>query len=376
MARIRDTSKDALRATKPQRLASLDALRGVCLLAIASAGFGLHQLAGDAHWGWLGAQVQPRSWFGATVADLIPPVFLVIAGAALPFAYAARQGGGWSRQLLHAVLRTVVLVALGMYIDSYYAGRLTFNVRGELQLLGLANFVAFLIMPLGIHVQALAALFLLGLHTTAYVVYGSVQGESAWEVGQNAGQALDHWLGLSAGSERYVTLTVIPATALMLLGTLAGELLRSSLSPVRKTLFLVGAGAVGVLLGWLLSGGGGPLGISWPALIPLVRRLGSASFVLLAVGWALLLLAPLYLLLDGTGWRRVGLPLTLVGMNSLAFFVALALFRDWARRSTLLVLPASEGFAPYRAGVAEAGVVVLFWLLALWLYRRRIFLKV
>lgn len=363
MARIRESPKVAPPAPKPPRLASLDALRGACMLMLACSGIGLQYLVEHFHF---------RRDFGATFASMLAPAFLVIAGIALPFSYAARQSKGYGRQLLHAALRTAALIALGMYFDSYLAEHRMFDLRGQLQILGLAYFFAFLLLPLGVHVQALAVLFLLGLHTTAYVVYGSVQGFDAWSSPQNVGVALDLWLGLIPQDD-YSTLVLLPAVALVLLGVLAGELLRGELNPTHKALILAGAGLAGMLLGWLLSGGGW-IGLSWPALIPFSSSICSASFVLFVAGLVVVLLVPLSLLLDSTGWHHIGLPLALVGRNSLAFYTALILFFNWARITARLLLPSMESLAPHSQMLTELGAIALFWLLALWLYRRRIFL--
>ena len=87
-------------------------------------------------------------------------------------------------------------------------------------------------------------------------------------------------------------LSTLPAAASCLLGVLCGMLLRSgSIGPYRKVLALCVAGALGV-----------GLGFAWRMHFPVIKKIWTSSFVLVAGGYSALLLGLLYLVLDV--WKR------------------------------------------------------------------------
>src|SRR3712207_6277223 len=104
------TAENAPRST---RLTSLDAYRGLVMLAMASAGLRLpevvERLPANAPyrplWEAVAAQLEHAIWRGCTAWDLIQPSFLFIVGVAMPFSDAHRraQGQAWRRRLAHAL---------------------------------------------------------------------------------------------------------------------------------------------------------------------------------------------------------------------------------------------------------------------------------
>ena len=109
-------------STASERLVSVDAYRGFVMLAMVSAGLGMQKLMNDPRWGWLADQFEHRPWEGCTFWDLIQPSFMFIVGVAMPFSFALRRarGEGWAAQFRHAVRRSLTLIAIGIFLDSYY----------------------------------------------------------------------------------------------------------------------------------------------------------------------------------------------------------------------------------------------------------------
>ncbi|MBI3822380.1 MAG: DUF5009 domain-containing protein [Planctomycetes bacterium] len=379
MVKLRDNKAEADAGDQGERLASLDAARGVLLLLLISSGFGLRQVLTQEHWKWLTDQWTHRTWEGCTLWDLLQPAFLFCVGVAMPYSYANRQGRGqnWIRQFAHALKRAVLLIAIGMYLDAYRDNRPLWEqplawleFRGDLQMIGLSYLLAFLVLPLGSSVQGVTVAFLLVGHTAGHVIYAfaSGQGEQLWSQGHNLGVAIDHAMHLAPHKEHYTTFNVLACTAIILLGMLIANLIRSSLSSGTQVAIMTACSLAALLLGWLLSGG---IGI---VIIPMIKRLVTWTFVLTAVGWTLLVFTYFYLLLDSFSMRSWALPLTVLGRNSLFLFVAFALFRDWPAKTALLMLPASP--ATPRPLFVELIVLAIFWLICTWLYRRRIFFNV
>jgi predicted acyltransferase len=348
------------------RLVSLDAYRGFTMLAMASAGFGATHLGVDPRWTWLVNQLEHRDWVGCSAWDLIQPGFMFIVGAAMPFAFALRRqrGESWGRQFGHVFKRALVLIALGIFLDSYNQARIIVQFIRVLQQIAIGYVLAFLVLSFRPWVQALAAGILLLAHTTAYALYGN--GCWPYTPGYNVGTAVDVALHLPLSPGHYVTLNAISSTATILFGVLTGELLRSRLAPDRKVLVLALAGAGGLLLGVALS----------PA-VPLVKRIWTSSFALYAGGWTCLMLLGFYAVIDVLKFRRWAFPLVVVGMNSIAMYMVSQLCKPLIRGGLRPFVSEPLSQAPLAAPVVMAMlVVVVEWGFIYWLYRRRIFFKV
>jgi predicted acyltransferase len=101
--------------------------------------------------------------------------------------------------------------------------------------------------------------------------------------------------------------------------------------------------------------------------------------VLFSGGWCLLLLAAFYVLIDLRGFKRWAFPLIVVGMNSIAAyciaelwggFTAAALNRHFGQ-NTFKVL--GDAYQPLLLGSC---VLLVYWLILLWMYRKKIFLRI
>jgi heparan-alpha-glucosaminide N-acetyltransferase len=350
------------------RLISLDAYRGFVMLAMVSAGLGMAHLLGDRTWGWLADQMRHRDWEGCTFWDLIQPSFMFIVGASMPFAFAQRQkrGDTWWRQFGHAVRRSLTLIAIGVFLDTYAEQVFYVQFIRVLQQIAIGYLLAFLVLQRGPLEQAAFAVVLLILHPLAYVFYGWAIGADPWYACHNIGVEIDLFLHLPLSRGNYVTLNAISSTATILFGVLCGELLRSDWSARRKLLTLVAAGLAGLALGMALT-----------PVVPLVKKIWTTSFTLLAAGWTCLLMAVFYGLIDVLHYRRWAFPFVVVGMNSIAVYVVAGVFGSNIRQAVRAFLGQPLSAVPLAAPVITAVLVTLVqWLFCYWLYRRKIFFKV
>ena len=110
----------------------------------------------------------------------------------------------------------------------------------------------------------------------------------------------------------------------------------------------------------------------------MVKRIWTPSWVLFSGGWCFLLLAAFYSLVEMAGMRRAAFPLAVIGVNSIAAYLMAHLFEGFimknletnlGRNTFLLFGPAYE---PLLHGAATLAV---FWLLLLWMQRRKLFLR-
>ncbi|MDB6073291.1 MAG: hypothetical protein JWO89_931, partial [Verrucomicrobiaceae bacterium] len=176
------------------------------------------------------------------------------------------------------------------------------------------------------------------------------------------------FMGNSGG---YSTLSFIPTLGTMILGLLAGQWLKDRQGHHHTLVQLFAAGAVCFALGLLLH----TLGIC-----PIVKKIWTPAWTLYSGGWCFWLMAAFYLTIDATGWRAWAFPLVVIGSNSIAMYVMVHTIEDFLK-STLethlgqgwSVKLAGEVFGPMAQGAA---VLLILWLILLWMYRRKIFLRI
>jgi predicted acyltransferase len=388
-------------------LVSLDTYRGAVMLLMASEGFGLAEAAKrfpeSGIWRELARQSDHVRWQGCTVWDLIMPAFLFIVGVAVPFSLASRRrrGQGSGRIFAHAVWRSVVLVLLGILIMSEGAARTNFNFINVLAQIGLGYWVVVLLAERGWRVQLAAIVLILVSDWLWFAVYlppsdfdfASVQpagwkhleGFAAhWDINANPAAAFDGWfLNLFPRGEPFLfregggtTLNFVPAIATMLMGVMAGAWLRSGRGEgqIVRGLLVVGAALVvaGIALDPAILPGVETMRYS---VCPIIKRLWTPSYVLYSGGWVMLALAMLYWIVDVQQWRRWTFPFVVVGMNSLVMYLLAAFLDGWMRRAlnTHFAFLFGGMFGPVVESVA---VLVVFWLVCWWMYRRRVFVKV
>lgn len=391
---LRRATPAAVRATY------LDAVRGLAVLACISAGMGVAQVArhfpDDATWQVLARQTQPAAWVGCTGWDMIQPAFFFLVGVSLTYSAGRRwaQRRSLLRMLPRAVLRAVVLVALGILVASEGAEQTRWTFVNPLAQIGLGYLFAFFLWRCHAVVQAAAAALILGGWWASFAFtppppegfdFAAVGAEAgplpgaaaAWTKNANPATYADQrFLNLFPRTERFThdpqgrtTLAFLPGVATMLLGLLAGSLFRSTSPWWSKLLWPI-------LGGGLLLGAG--LALHEYHLCPIVPRLGSPSWVLYSGGWLLWALTASYLLVNLLRARWLVWPLAVPGSNPLPLYLLAMLAAPWFERTLATHFGpayANSFGAPFAPLVRAAAVFLLLWLLALWMHRRRAYLR-
>jgi predicted acyltransferase len=156
----------------------------------------------------------------------------------------------------------------------------------------------------------------------------------------------------------------------MILGLVTGEWLKGPKSKPEKLRGMAIAG-VALILGGLV--------LQWAGICPIVKRVWTSAYTLYSGGIVILMLAGFYALIDWKGYRRWAFPLVVVGMNSIAIYFMSWTMEDFVRSSLQIhlgaVLPhlVSATFLPIAVGIL---VMLIFWSILLWMYRRKIFLRI
>ncbi len=367
------------------RLASLDALRGFDMLWIIGAraivnGLAALGLPGTAA---VANQLTHSDWHGFTFYDLIFPLFLYIVGVSLVFALQRRleRGERPGGILRHVLRRTLLLFALGLlYNGGFRQTGVWENLRfmGVLQRTALVYlFTSILVLLTGLRGQAVAAAALL-LGYWGALRFIPVPGHPPGMLTPTVNLVRYVDLHLLPGEPYWGTwdpeglLSTIPAVATGLLGALTGHWLRAAtgpggrvITPGQRAGLLFLAGAAGVALG-LLAG----------LAFPINKNLWTSSFVLLTGGLSAMLLAAFYWLIDVRGHTRWAFPFVVIGVNSLFIYLAenLVPFDEIARR--FVGGDVSDLFGPGKRLFEAFATLALEWLVLLWMYRRRIFIRI
>jgi predicted acyltransferase len=388
------------------RLTSVDAYRGFVMLLmmgeVLRLGAVSHALPDSAFWRFLAHHQSHAPWRGCSLHDLIQPSFSFLVGVALPFSIANRLARGQSfiKMLLHAGWRSLALVLLGVFLRSVGASQTNWTFEDTLSQIGLGYFALFLLGLRSTCVQwaAFAAIAIgyfaaLALYplppadfdyakvsaSATWLQENGLSGFAAhWQKNSNLAWAFDTWfLNLFPRARTFVcngggyaTLSFIPTLATMILGLLAGGLLRTERSPAQKFRWLCQAGFIALAAGWMLDA----LGIC-----PSVKRIWTPSWVLFSGGWCFLLLASFYVVMELRQQKAWAFPLVVVGMNSIAAYCIAHLF-DGFTAGALKTHLGADFFkfagAAYQPLLQGATVLFILWMLLFWLYRRKVFLRI
>ncbi len=91
-------STEVAPAPLPDRLVSLDAYRGLTMLAMASGGLALHRVAqkfpDSRFWQIVGYQFEHVPWVGCALWDLIQPSFMFMVGVSMAYSCACARPTG------------------------------------------------------------------------------------------------------------------------------------------------------------------------------------------------------------------------------------------------------------------------------------------
>jgi len=393
-------------APVPARLASVDAFRGFVMLLMMAEVLRLRRVAEalpeSGFWAFLAHHQTHVEWVGASLHDLIQPGFSFLVGVALPFSIASRLSRGQDRtaMALHAFWRALLLVLLGVFLRSLSRTATNWTFEDTLTQIGLGYGFLFLLgfrpvrdqwIALGLILAGIGSAFALwprppagfdyagvGVSAEWLAAHGHTGFAAHWQKGTNLAAAFDTWFLNLFPRERpfvyhpggYATLSFIPTLGTMILGLLAGNVLRDNRDPAARLRWFAAAGvaciAAGALLGWL--------GVN-----PVVKRIWTPSWVLYSGGWCFLLLGVFYKLVDLCGGRRWAFPLVVVGMNSIAAYLIAHLFRAFIAKNLTTHLGADifRVFGPaYEPLLHGLLTLAIMWLLLFWMHHRKLFLKI
>jgi len=396
--------------TPTQRLMSLDALRGFDMFWIIGADGlvrGLRSMSDTGLAGTLATQLEHAVWEGFRFYDLIFPLFVFIVGVALVYSLTKTiERAGRAQALKRVLVRSVLLFALGIF----YSGGFT-NPWPDIRLMGVLNRIALAYFFAGLLFCFFKPRALAGICAGLLVTYWALMSfvpfpdvrptRETTIIAKEAGFKDVAQLNLSStnlihGSfvkgvnlanyldQKYLPgrkwdgtwdpegiLSTIPAVATCLLGVFAGFWLRNqTVGEMRKVSGLLAVGIGCVVAGWV-----------WGLQFPVIKKIWTSSYVLVAGGYSAMLLGVFYFIVDVCQFRTWCQPFVWIGMNSITIYITSNLIGGFRRIAPRLVggdIKAflddhvTKGFGDLM--ISLVGLLLVFWF-ARFLYQRKIFLR-
>jgi predicted acyltransferase len=372
-----NTNNSTIAHQPNQRLLSLDFMRGLIMVLLMMEGASLyehlHEATSGAFMDGVLNQFSHHPWHGLRFWDLIQPGFMFVAGTALALSLHRQQLSGmpWRSSFVKVLKRSGWLFFFGVLNYAVKKDGLTFELWNVLTQLSFTTLVAFLIFNWSNTAQIIFSVLLLLLAEVLYR-YTHISGYDQPFIDQhNFGNYMDTVLMGKVDDDGWVAINCISTSCHTIWGALAGKLLFSIASNQNKIKQLVVMGIIALLLGYMLD---------WFSITPIIKRIATSSFVFASGGWCLLALAFLYWWIDIKGHQRYLTFFTVIGTNSLFIYLFMGIvashwFNGYIDAITFgllkTVLPVT-----LVAVISSLLIFLLEWLLCLYLYRKKIFIKI
>lgn len=366
--------KSEINTKTPQRLMSVDALRGFDMFFIIGGswlitGF-VQALGGPVE--FFNTQFEHVKWEGIHFEDLIWPLFMFLVGVSIPLSIAKRKASGTSNRslYLHALRRVAILFILGMVVQG---GLLKWDISklhpfySVLHGIAVGYLIAVIVViELKPKMQAaIIPIFLIVSWALIELIPVPGVGAGVLTTDGNAAIWIDRlWQGGFHFGENTWLLSYMGFASSVLLGSMAGHLLMSARDEKKKVMMLAGLGAACVIVGFL-----------WGLVFPIIKLLWTGSFVLVGGGFGFLMLALFYWIIDVKGYRRWAFFFTVIGMNSIFAYVGTALI-SFGQIGNVFVGGFLPAIQPWDKIVSSLASVTVLWLVLYWMYRTKSFVKV
>ena len=375
------------------RLSSLDVFRGITIAAMILAN--MAGVADDVY-----RPLSHSEWHGCTPTDLIFPCFLFIVGVAMTFSLSkyTAENKPTKAVYLRILRRTAILFILGLVLNGFWIqGIWTFDLSsirlmGVLQRIALTYlFASLIVLKLPRKSQWLVAGGLLIAYwlTMMYIPVPDYGAGVLTREG-NFGAFIDRLIipkahlykgdGFNFMGDPEGLFSTIPAIVSVLAGYFTGEWIKDKKQATSQTSMDL------VLFGLCCL----VIAIIWDVAFPINKKIWTSSYVLFTAGWALMLLAACYELIEVRLIKRWSKPFEMMGLNAIALFVASVFLIKIAAKTQLGTGETAVSiynwiyqniFASwagnFNGSFLFALVTLLFWYgVAVLMYQKRWFIKV
>jgi predicted acyltransferase len=383
-----------------QRIGSADIYRGLVMFLMMAEVLDFQKVAeasnGNIFWNFLAFNQSHVAWVGCSLHDMIQPSFTFLVGVVLPFSIANQSkinNGG----ILKTLKRSLILVLLGVFLRSMDSNITNWTFEDTLSQIGLGYTFLYVLAFRSIKFQMIAFCCILFFYWLAFAIYplpgtnfdfnlvgisqnwdNNLSGFAAhWNKNTNLAWAFDHWFmnlfqresPYTANMGGYVTLSFIPTLATMILGLLAGNILKDSHNTTKIKHFSICA----IVL--IISG----LVFHFIGINPIVKRIWTPSWVLFSGGICYLFLVLFYFLVDVKKYALPFFWLKVIGMNSIAAYVFAHTIVGFIKKSFEIHFGANvfNFFGRnYESLFSGSVILIVLWFLLFWMYKKKLFIRI
>ncbi len=335
-------------------------------------------------WDYVYSPLRHADWDGLTPTDLVFPFFVFIVGLSMAFSfrkYESRSRAEWINKIIR---RTILIFVVGLLLNWYpFFNKSLSDLRifGVLQRIALAyGLGSFIVVFLR---KKLTLQIVFGVILLAYyLILLFFGGEDPFGLEENAVRRLDLFLfgenhlygGYGIPFDPEGLLSTLPAVATVLIGYLVGKEIQGIESVIDKSSALLPFGVVLIIVG-----------VIWHQVgFPVNKPLWSSSYTLVSAGMATLLFSILIYLIDYLGrgsWFNIFRPF---GLNPLISYVLSGLLLKTVflirigeqNLFTWLYTQVFQNAGDYFGSFMQAlCYTLLIWIVAWWMYRQRIVIK-
>lgn len=370
-----------------KRYLALDVLRGLTIALMI-----LVNTPGS--WATIYAPFKHAAWHGFTVTDLVFPSFLFAVGNAMSFSlkkYASRGEGVFLKKIFK---RSLLIFFIGLFLSAFpfvyrdAGGELLFKDLSNMRIMGVLQRIAlaYLLASLLIHYfklkwSVIISIFILLAYWGIMYFFGdagdpySLTGNAALKFDQLILRPENLWKGFGIPFDPEGLLSTLPAVVNIVAGYVAGVFIQRSGNSMKTIWKLSAAGVVLIILAEI-----------WSLWFPVNKPLWTSSYVLLSVGWVLILLSSLILITEILKFKTWTYFFEVFGRNPLFIFVLSGLvvmlmnviyIEDTASKTYLYNNYFLSWLTNYNASLLFATVyMLLMWFIGYIMDKRNIYIKV
>ena len=376
-----------------KRLESLDALRGFDLFCLVALSDLIEELAEVVDKPWMESVMAcftHKTWEGFSPWDLVMPLFMFMAGVAIPYSLdkykTLPHGGEANHKKLYWRLgrRVLLLWIFGMMVQGNLLAldpHRIYLFTNTLQAIAVGYFFSALIYlhtgwktQIGIAAGLLLAFWAAmefitfnGFGGGDYTPHGNLaEGIDMAVLGRfrDTAQVIDGQVIVRESYTYTWILSSLNFVVTVLTGVLAGEAVKSAMKQGRKVVLLFCVGAAMVALGW-----------TWGLVHPVIKHIWTSSMVLVSSGYCFLLMGLFYWWIDCRGHNKRLTFLKVYGMNSITAYVVSHVI-SFKSISRSLFFGLEQYVGDYYGFIIQLSNVTILFLILYLLYRNKIFLRV
>ena len=359
------------------RLISLDAFRGLTIIAMIVVNT-------PGSWSYVYPPLRHAEWNGLTPTDLVFPFFLFIVGVSIVLALnkSKRNNQNTYKPLIKKIVkRSLLLFAIGIILNLMGSNFEYLRLPGVLQRIALVYFpCAIIFLYTSVRQQLFIAVFILigyNLAMTLIHIPGSDTTELLPVVNIATwidGQIIPFHLYQKTWDPEGI-LSTLPAIVTGMLGVITGHQIISSYSTKIKIRNILIAGIILLIIGEI-----------WSWFFPVNKNMWTSSYVLYTGGLASITLSLLMWLIDEKGIKRWAVPSIEFGSNAITAYIlsnivtipfSISLINSKSIQVMFMSLLINSGISPEFSSLLWALLIVIIcYLPVMFMYRKRIFLKI